>query len=170
MASDGSCRQGCLLGQVASWKSISTKRCSSSGLRSFRLSHPYDAVPYEVSGLKLWCSIPQRPKHYPWNQTESNPERSVCRCMPFYSSETLGVSRHISMASISLFLQEIFLQQNKHNIPSSLLQCVYKISFFKDGRNVISKGVEKSNECSAWDCSVSSWVSQGHASYISSYI
>lgn len=147
MASDGSRRQGCLLGQIASWKSISTKRCSFSGLWSFRLSHPYDAVPYQVSGLKHWCSIPQRPKHYHWNQIGSNPGRSAYRCMLFYSTQTLGVSMHISMASISIFFTRN-ISPAKHNIPSPLLQFVYKWSFFKKRGNVMSKGAEKSNQYS----------------------
>lgn len=126
-----------LQGLIFTWKSISTKRCSSSGLRSCRLSHPYDAVPYEVSGLRLCCSIPKRPKHYHWNQTGSNPEWSVYRCTPFYNTQTLGVSMHISMAWISLFLQEMFLQKNK----TSLHLCcnVFKKDHFSKNGEMLSQ-------------------------------
>lgn len=84
--------------------------------------------------------------------------------MPFYCPQTLEMSMYIFMASVSLFLQEIFIQQNKHNIFSSLLQCLYERSFFKECGNVTSK---KLSEHSVWHCRISSWVSQGHVSSIS---
>lgn len=59
--------------------------------------------------------------------------------------QTLEMSMYMVMASVSLFLQEIFIQENKHNISSSLLQYLYKRSFFKGCGNIISK---KFSECS----------------------
>lgn len=41
MSRDGARKQGCLLGQIFTWKSISTKRYLSSGLQSCGLSPPY---------------------------------------------------------------------------------------------------------------------------------